>query len=512
MIEQMQGMAWAISLDRKITYANKHYLEYFGFVDAQDAIYDRWTEPLHPSERDAYKAIWQKACETGEGYETDWKWMRASDRSYRWVRTSVFPIKDENGNITYWVGFAWDIHEQKMSQIRRDHLQEISLQLAQALTFDEVVKVIQTLGSKAVEARSTLVLNNESSIDAKVYESLSRRNPIYLEHAGAVSVLLPPQLQNGLNARSLISLPLVTGNNVNAVILHTYETEQRFDADFKSFVESLRSQYSQAIERARLYESEKAARSLAEEANKAKTMFVAKISHEFRTPLTAISGFAEYLAGQNISEERQRLYVERIYRNAETLGKLLDDILDVSRVESGQLTINPQNFDPKELLADVLSLFTDEAEKKGIRLSIDRIENLPKTFVSDPIRIWQILINVVGNAVKFTEKGWVKIEVREPANGKLEFLVHDSGVGLQADHIDRIFEPFGQADRSTRSRFGGNGLGLYISRQFAKVLRGDVTLLRTMPGQGSVFAIVLSDLSQDLANKPKSDLHLPPMQ
>lgn len=227
----------------------------------------------------------------------------------------------------------------------------------------------------------------------------------------------------------------------------------------------------------------------ADDANRAKTAFVANMSHEFRTPLTAILGFAEFVDRSDLSLERREATAQGLRRNGHALLKLVDDLLDLSKVESGTITIEPQAFSPRSLLRDVIELFGGEAAKKGITLHTSGDESLPDRLVTDPIRLRQILLNLVGNAIKFTERGTVVVRATLRENPKLELImdVEDTGLGLDANQVQELFLPFSQAHRASGRNFAGTGLGLYISRRIARALDGDVLLIRSESGTGSVF-------------------------
>lgn len=237
----------------------------------------------------------------------------------------------------------------------------------------------------------------------------------------------------------------------------------------------------------------------AEEANISKNHFLANISHEIRTPLAAVLGFADVLYQEKISDQDRKESLLAIRRNGELLSRLIDDLLDLSKIEAQRLEFERKEFSIKDLLQDVQSVVGFRAYEKGVKLEF----SLPDTDVmlmADPLRIKQILLNVVGNAVKFTEKGHVRVqmsleECRSPAEAgalrKVVFKIEDTGLGLTAAEVQRLFQPYGQADVSTARRFGGTGLGLVISRQLAQLMGGDLRLISSQKGVGSTFEVSL---------------------
>lgn len=247
-------------------------------------------------------------------------------------------------------------------------------------------------------------------------------------------------------------------------------------------------------------------RKRAEDANMAKSQFLANMSHEIRTPLASVLGFSDVLSQEVLSDEERLDCLAAIRRNGELLLRLIDDILDLSKIEAQQLQLVKTEFSLDEVIDDISATLNLRCEQKGIALRIRRF--LPQyKFYSDPIRIKQVLLNIIGNAVKFTEKGTVDVEVTaEPAgrnSTRLFFKVKDSGIGISKDEQTNLFQPFSQADISTRRRFGGTGLGLVISRHLAQTLHGDLILKESAPGQGSTFEIsMILENSEAIAHAP----------
>ncbi len=248
------------------------------------------------------------------------------------------------------------------------------------------------------------------------------------------------------------------------------------------------------------------AKEAAESANRAKSEFLANMSHEIRTPMTAILGFSEVLlesAGTNDALSGQREAAETIQRNGEHLLSLINDILDISKVEAGRMEIEQIAFSPGALVEEVASLMRVRATNKQLAFEVEYRGSLPAAIESDPTRLRQILINLVGNAIKFTDAGSVRLEVEavgDTNNPALQFDVIDSGVGMTPEQIAGIFRPFTQADSSTTRRYGGTGLGLAISKRLAQILDGDVTLVRSAPHGGSHFRLtVVAKVADDTA-------------
>ena len=238
-----------------------------------------------------------------------------------------------------------------------------------------------------------------------------------------------------------------------------------------------------------------AARDAAEAANRSKSMFLANMSHEIRTPMTAIMGFAEQLVQPGLSELEKTVAITIINRNGQHLLKIINDILDLSKIEADMMTVENIACDPCQIVADVASLVQVRADEKGLTFNTEHIGAVPEEIKTDPTRLRQILINLIGNAIKFTKKGSVRLVVRYVGDGDapyMQFDVLDTGVGMTTEQIALLFRPFAQADDSTTRKFGGTGLGLVISKLFAKMLGGGIAVVESHAGVGTHFRATVS--------------------
>ncbi len=231
------------------------------------------------------------------------------------------------------------------------------------------------------------------------------------------------------------------------------------------------------------------ANSRAEEATAAKSAFLANMSHEIRTPMTAILGFTELLEAGDLSQAEEQSAISTIRSNGEYLLSLLNDILDLSKVEAGQIEMERISCSPAQITHEVESLLRVRADLKDLKLETQWETSIPEQIVSDPTRIRQVLVNLVGNAIKFTHQGRVTVSVAFEETGgaaSLRFKVVDTGIGMEPDQMAKIFEPFAQADATTTRVYGGTGLGLTISRRIVQLLGGELTATSEV-GKGSCF-------------------------
>jgi signal transduction histidine kinase/ActR/RegA family two-component response regulator len=231
----------------------------------------------------------------------------------------------------------------------------------------------------------------------------------------------------------------------------------------------------------------------AEESNRLKSEFLANMSHEIRTPMTAILGFADMLA-ENATTPEQIEAAGTIQHNGEYLLEILNDILDLSKIEAGELSIEKYRCLPHQIVGDVASLMRVRAVAKNLQLEIAYDGPIPELIQTDPTALRQILVNLVGNAIKFTEKGCVRIVTGfvpdEPQCPRLRFDIVDSGIGMTGEQIAKLFRPFTQADASMSRKFGGTGLGLAISKRLAELLGGTI-VVESVPGKGSTFRVTI---------------------
>ncbi len=299
------------------------------------------------------------------------------------------------------------------------------------------------------------------------------------------SIELPAKAKDGETVHVAVTIGAfeLAGEELRTVMLRNIERRRREEQRLRG--------YARALERANA-DLERARRK-AERAAAAKTEFLANMSHEIRTPMTAILGFTDILLEEApTSEEPERLDALRtIRRNGAYLLEILNDILDFSKIEANRLEIEQLPCSPRRIVNDVADLLRPRSEAKGVPLRVDIQEVVPERLMSDPVRLRQILLNLIGNAVKFTSEGQISVALRFDAQDQtLEFDVEDSGIGIAPETLMQIFEPFRQGDSSMTRRFGGTGLGLAITKRLVERLGGAITATSTV-GRGTRFRVHL---------------------
>ena len=267
--------------------------------------------------------------------------------------------------------------------------------------------------------------------------------------------------------------------------------------EIRAFVKDISSEYHQAAVL-------KKAKDTAVAASKAKSEFLANMSHEIRTPMNGVLGMAELLDESDITD-RQRDYVKVITRSSEALLTIINDILDFSKIEANAFELDPMPFNLRDAIEDVTALLSIKAQEKGLELIINYPSHVGRGFIGDAGRIRQVITNLMGNAIKFTDEGYVMVRVDtvETASGETEIKIYveDTGIGIEQEKLATIFEKFTQADGSTTRLYGGTGLGLAISRKIVNLMDGDITVQSTL-GKGSTFSFNLhlpaDEISEDI--------------
>lgn len=289
--------------------------------------------------------------------------------------------------------------------------------------------------------------------------------------------------------KSCLLLPISTSLNKGlAGVLVIWSPEdlalnKKEDLDLLS---SLLLIMSHALEKWRVLEHFENAKVRAEMANAAKSSFLASISHEIRTPLGVVLGFSQLLKEADLSFSQRTRYLDTIERNVRLLLSLVDDLLDLSKIEAGKMSIELIDFSFPELLTDLFSSFRLRAEEKQIRLNFKMKTEIPRTMRSDPVRVRQILTNALSNAIKFTSKGEVNLLISFDGD-ILEFEIIDTGCGISSENQKNLFQSYKQANSSIGRKYGGTGLGLVLTRKLCAALGGDFWLQKSEPGVGSVF-------------------------
>lgn len=527
LLEYLPQLVWTASPDGRLTYANRRYSEFSG-VDITKGKGGGWFSLVYEDDAERIRKLWNRFIKKGESFEFEVR-LRGKDGEYRWFLSRSIPVRDENGNLVEWFGTMTDIHDRKIAEDRQARMQNkvlrlhaIANELTRSENISEIARIIIEEGMEAIGAGAGAIglvgeddkrdiqvvydkVNNEvrrgseaNSFRGVVLDVFQRREPIYIYSRNEVLSRYPDmgRIKGAEKLQSLAALPLLGHDKVLGAICLGFESTEVFSRERKSYFVILAEQATLSIERARLFEAEKAARASAEIASQAKSQFLANMSHEIRTPMNAILGFTDLLGDKGLTEEEREEYRRRIRANGDQLLHLIDDILDLSKVEADRLNFEKVPFSVIDLIRDVHESLSIMIKGKKITTRLVITDDVPQMIKSDPVRLRQILTNLLGNAAKFTSEGFIETHVSYIPGSKKEppsivIDVEDSGPGIAEEFHANLFTPFSQGDGSITRRFGGTGLGLALSKKFAEALGGSLSLVHSALGQGSIFRVVL---------------------
>jgi PAS domain S-box-containing protein len=453
----------------------------------------RWQAIIHPDDVEAFAAEVRRNVAAAKPVRLGLEFrVRRRDGSYVIVHGDGYPVLDADGGIERVIGFATDVSAQRQVEQELEHFFALTSDLFVVVGFDGYARRINPAGVELSgytleELLAEPAVNflhpddQEAMLAALATLTEGRRIPFrarYRCKGGSylwLEWMVTPEPSQGL--------AYCVGRDVTARMMAELDRER--------------------------------AREAAEAASRAKSEFLANTSHEIRTPLTAILGYTDLLLDPDLAPGERAAHVEAIRRNGEHLLAVMNDILDLSKIEAGKMTLEGVSCSPVVLVAELAELLRPRAEAQRLAFELAWGGPVPERITTDPTRLRQILLNLLSNALKFTERGAVRLRVAlEEADGRgrrLRFDVSDTGIGMTPEQMDRLFQPFAQADASTTRRFGGSGLGLLITRRLANMLGGDVQV-ESVPGRGSVFTVTIDPGPLDgvrMLERPAAPLPMP---
>lgn len=545
---------WYNEADGRPVYFNRCYQQYTGLSEAA-LTSGAWTETIHPEDRRRALAARRRGIRHGRPYQVETRNRRA-DGQFRWFRARVHPVRDAHGQVSGWIGAMADIHDVRRAEERQRFLAEAGRLLSESLDVERTLArladlTVPTLADWCMvdvadpdgSIRRVAAVHTDPEQALRVRE-LAHRFPLSTRDQGGIGAIVRtgrarviPHVSDTILRRlsrgpahlralrdmqlcSLLSVPLIANNQAFGVVtLAQAETCRGFDDADLQLAHDLARRAGEAVERARLYDAERAARAEAEAANRAKSEFLATMSHEIRTPINAIVGYADLLelGIEGPLTPGQEQYLERIKASSRHLLGLVTDVLDLSRVEAGQMTAARGPVAVAEVVEATVGMVRSLADAKGLTLHVLRERGAPDFLLGDADRARQILINLLGNAIKFTEPGGAVSLVQEahpdpvrdgmelPADAAWVVLrVRDTGIGIPANRMRAVFDPFVQVEQSYVRQHGGTGLGLAISRRLARLMGGEL-VGTSEPGRGSTFSLWLPRAEQATAAAPDAE-------
>ncbi|MCA1564274.1 MAG: PAS domain S-box protein [Acidobacteria bacterium] len=517
--EAIPQIIWTARPDGFIDYYNQRWYEYTG-MRLEETEGWGWQSLLHADDAERCVEHWKHCVETGEVYDIEGRFRRASDGQYRWHLGRALPLRDADGQIVKWFGASTDIDDRKHAEEQQRFLAEASATLVTSLDYEATLTALARLSVPRLADWCTVDMLADDRIIERL--AVAHQDPAKVELAWELNRLYPhdfyetegvskvirtgrPELYPNipdellalvsrdaahlkilreLGLKSSMIIPLVAHNRVlGAITLMAAESGRRFNAADLNFAEDLAQRAALAVDNARLYRE-------AQEVNRLKDEFLATLSHELRTPLTAVLGWTRLLGTGQLDEATHQRALETIERNAQSQVQLIDDILDVSRIIRGKLRLNVRAAELAPVIEAAVDSVRPAAEAKGIRLQVV-LDPRAGPVSGDPDRLQQVVWNLLSNAIKFTPKdGRVQVLLVR-AGSHLELTVSDTGQGIEKKFLPYVFDRFRQADPSTTRTHGGLGLGLAIVRHLIELHGGTATVESEGAGQGTTFKVSL---------------------
>lgn len=543
--DALPQIVWTADVNGAFDYYNRRWYEYTGLTLEQTLDWG-WQPVLHPEDAERCLNRWAISVKTGEDYEIEYRFKRASDGAYRWHLGRAMPVRNAAGEIIKWCGTSTDIHDHKLASEERNEilareqvvrheaeeatrrLESVQLITEAALShtsinelLDEMltrirdVMYVDTVAILLVEeqgeelfawAAKGLEEEVEQGLRLPVGRGFAGRivavgHPVIIDDLDRADVLNPLLREKGL--KSLLGVPLLIEGRVIGVIHIGTLHPRRFNEEDTRLLQLIADRIALVIDHARLYEVERKARAEAEEANRAKDEFLATLSHELRTPLTPIMGWIHMMRGGALSSTKTEHGLAIIDKNSQAMTRLINDLLDMSAIQSGKMQIERTTVSMTAVVQQAVETVRAEAQLRGIEIEVVPFESDTVMVFGDRTRLTQVFWNLLHNAVKFSDKG-ARVRVVCEADGQ-EARVHieDAGLGISTEFLPFVFERFRQADGSKTRIYGGLGLGLALVKSFVEAHGGVVEATSPGLGGGSRFTVHLPRLKQERPQTPR---------
>ncbi|PVH74467.1 hypothetical protein DL98DRAFT_519277 [Cadophora sp. DSE1049] len=515
-------LVWTTTTDGLCDWFSNRWYEFTGLTK-EESVGHGFQTAIHPEDLPRLWESWEYHRQAGNECDVEVRYRR-HDGIYRWMLARAWPLRDSNGDILKWYGTNTDIHNLVMARIEaaRNKLQMLTvLAHAEVNLFSINKEKIITMaeGGMHWNAETNMYdVNNKSSLIGKDAIAVAQSTqpggiPGYEKNIleildGKVEVAQSEDLIGGrvYRTRAVADLEhnIADGGQKPAV---------KGVLGLSIDVTDMKARTALELDNTRLVMEEQAAK----DSNQMKSQFLANMSHEMRTPTAGVIGMVELLSDDETLTEEQREYVSSIHLSAKALLTIVNDILDFSKIESGRLDIEKVPFNLSSVVGELCKLLAMFANQKGLEFVFDNFMDEELEVIGDPGRTQQVLSNLLTNALKFTKEGSVKLTMSstltEPRDGdedmvRVQFLIEDTGIGIEQAVLDKLFKPFSQGDSSTARLYGGTGLGLTISKNLASLMGGSIDL-ESKPDIGSKATFILPFKVSAWHRDPRLDTDTP---
>ena len=515
MTEASPQLVWSTDPHGRCDYLNPAFLKYTG-VAQEHSLGFGWIELIHPDDQAISASCWANAVEGRGQYDLEYR-LRAAEGSYRWFKIRGVPIRDESGRIVRFLGTCTDIDDRKRAEEKLRASEERLRMLTEAMpqiVWTATPEGICDYYNRQFYKYTGLLEDEPPGFGWNPIVHPDDRKRVVTQWVDAIEDKRPYDLEYRLLGADGIyrwfKVRAVSIRDEADQILQWVGTCTDID-DQKRAEEALRQSETLLESRVRERTAEleaastalrvsaaelEAARDKALASTQAKAAFLANMSHEVRTPMVAVLGYADILLDSRLPKSDRDAALQGIRRNGSHLLQLINDILDLSKIEAGRMELDLIAYSPWQVVLETASALGPRTSELSISLKLEAISPLPASALMDPIRVRQILMNLVSNALKFSRCGnqvVLRMGMRAGPGEKawqLHLEVEDWGIGMSDVQINQLFVPFQQADSSTTRKFGGTGLGLSICRRLVEIMDGTISV-RSEPGRGSSFSVIL---------------------
>lgn len=469
--------------------------------------YEEWKAQIHPGDRDWMQAEFSRATQSAGEFSLEFRIVQP-DGIVRWTLSTGAVVQNQAGQLLYAYGINANITDRKLVEVK---------QQAQQAFLRQVIDVVPNIIFVKNKGGRILIVNQAgadahgTTVETMVGKRETDFNPNFSLEQLKEFLAINHQVMQTRQPHTNLSQVIVTATGAT----RWYQTVINPLMDVEGQVKGIVGATTDVTDLKHAEQDLKRAKEAAEAANKAKSIFLANMSHEFRTPLNVILGFVQVMQRDLMLSLEQRENLQIIRRSGDHLLSLINDVLDLSKIEAGHITLDESSIDLIDLLRSLEQMFRQRAEAKGLRLRLEVASNLSQYITVDGNKLRQVLINLLSNAIKFTDQGEIALQVRLVGNAGdqlstfnqsfIRFEISDTGVGIDLAELETIFKAFVQT-QSGRISPDGTGLGLTISRKFVQMMEGDITV-QSVLGQGSTFAFTIPvrlPKTADAATTPSS--------